>query len=69
MLFAHHYLLSRNPLLIPDPPPGQPAGNIMLDFVNLNLAPTNELMAMLDLKYLPSALYRKQRPAFTDAAQ
>ena len=29
-----------------------------------DLAKTNELMAMLDLKYLPSALYRIRRLAF-----
>jgi Pvc16 N-terminal domain len=54
-----------NPVLIPDPVPGEPAGNIMLDFVNLDLAQTNELMAMLDLKYLPSAVYRLRGLAFT----
>jgi len=57
-----------NPVLLPDPPPGQPAENIMLDFVNLDLAQTNELMAMLDLKYLPSAVYRLQRLAFAGEA-
>jgi Pvc16 N-terminal domain len=58
-----------NPALIPDPASGQPAENIMLDFVNLDLAQTNELMAMLDLKYLPAAVYRMRGLAFTNEAQ
>jgi hypothetical protein len=53
-----------NPVLIPDPLPG----NIMLDFVNLDLAQTNELMAMLDLKYLPGAVYRMRGLRFTSEA-
>jgi hypothetical protein len=58
-----------NPALIPDPIPGQPPDTIRLDFVNLDLAQTNELMAMLDLKYLPSALYRMRGLTFTSKAQ
>jgi hypothetical protein len=58
-----------NPVLITDPLPGQSAESIMLDFVNLDLAQTNELMAMLDLKYLPSAVYRMRGLAFTGEAQ
>lgn len=57
-----------NPVLIPDSVPGLPAENITLEFVNLDLAQTNELMAMLDLKYLPSALYRMRGLAFTGDA-
>jgi Pvc16 N-terminal domain len=57
-----------NPVLILDPMPGQPPDTVMLDFVNLDLAQTNELMAMLDLKYLPSALYRMRGLAFTSEA-
>ena len=57
-----------NPVLIPDPVPGQPPDTVMLDFVNLDLAQTNELMAMLDLKYLPSAVYRMRGLAFTSEA-
>jgi hypothetical protein len=49
-----------NPVLIPDPLPD----NIRLDFVNLDLAQTNELMAMLDLKYLPAAVYRMRGLTF-----
>ena len=56
-----------NPVLIADPLPGQPAENIVLDFVNLDLAQTNELMAMLDLKYLPSAVYRMRGLEFTSS--
>jgi hypothetical protein len=59
----------QNPVLIPDPLPGQPADNIALEFVNLDLAQTNELMAMLYLKYLPSVLYRMRGLAFTSEAQ
>jgi hypothetical protein len=58
-----------NPVLLPDPLPGQPAGNITLDFVNLDLAQTNELMAMLDLKYLPAAVYRMRGLTFTSETQ
>jgi hypothetical protein len=58
-----------NPVLIPEPVPGESADNIALEFVNLDLAQTNELMAMLDLKYLPSALYRMRGLAFTGEAQ
>ena len=61
--------LHENPVLITDPPPGQPAGNIKLDFVNLDLAQTNELMAMLDLKYLPSAVYRMRGLTFASETQ
>jgi Pvc16 N-terminal domain len=57
-----------NPVLLPDPLPGQPVGNIRLDFVNLDLAQTNELMAMLDLKYLPAAVYRMRGLTFTSEA-
>lgn len=57
-----------NPVMIPDPLPGEPAGNVMLDFVNLDLAQTNELMAMLDLKYLPSAVYRMRGLVFASEA-
>jgi hypothetical protein len=56
-----------NPVLPPDPAAGQSGEPIMLDFVNLDLAQTNELMAMLDLKYLPCALYRMHRLPFTMA--
>jgi hypothetical protein len=58
-----------NPVLLPDPLPGQPAGNVTLDFVNLDLAQTNELMAMLDLKYLPAAVYRMRGLVFASEAQ
>src|SRR6266436_904213 len=54
-----------NPVLPPDPLPGQPAGNVTLEFVNLDLAQTNQLMAMLDLKYLPAAVYRMRGLTFT----
>ena len=57
-----------NPVLLTDPLPGRPAGNIMLDFVNLDLAQTNELMAMLDLKYLPAAVYRLRGLTFASGA-
>jgi hypothetical protein len=58
-----------NPVLLPDPLPGQPAGNVTLEFVNLDLAQTNELMAMLDLKYLPAAVYRMRGLTFTSETQ
>ena len=61
--------LHENPALITDPLPGQPSGNVMLDFVNLDLAQTNELMAMLDLKYLPAAVYRMRGLTFTGETQ
>src|SRR5450631_4123398 len=57
-----------NPMLPPDPAAGQSGESIELDFVNLDLAQTNELMAMLDLKYLPASVYRMRRLAFTGAA-
>jgi Pvc16 N-terminal domain len=58
----------QNPFFIPDPLPDQPAGtgNIALDFVNLDWMQTNDLMAMLGLKYLPSALYRMRGLAFAN---
>ena len=59
----------QNPVLITDPLPGQSAGNVTLDFVNLDLAQTNELMAMLDLKYLPAAVYRMRGLTFTSETQ
>jgi Pvc16 N-terminal domain len=58
----------QNPVLLPDPLPGEQAENIRLDFVNLDLAQTNELMAMLDLKYLPAAVYRMRGLTFTSEA-
>ena len=62
MIFFH-----QNPVFMPDPLPGLPAGadNIMLEFVNLDLAQTNDLMAMLGLKYLPSVLYRMRTLTLT----
>jgi hypothetical protein len=60
--------LHENPVLITDALPGQPAANITVDFANLDLAQTNELMAMLDLKYLPAAVYQLRRLAFTSGA-
>jgi hypothetical protein len=52
--------LHQNPIFLPDPLSGEPAGvgNIVLDFVSLDLEQTSDLMAMLGLKYLPLALYR-----------
>jgi hypothetical protein len=66
MVFLH-----QNPVFIPDPLPGLPAGadNIVLDFVNLDLTQTNDLMATLGLKYLPSALYRMRTLALTSDVQ
>ena len=63
--------LHQNPFFIPDPLPGSPAevDNIVLDFVNLDLEQTSDLMAMLGLKYLPLALYRMKNLAFTDDGQ
>jgi hypothetical protein len=63
--------LHQNPILIPDPLPGEPAGagNIALDFVSLDLEQTSDLMAMLGLKYLPLALYRMRNLPFTDDGQ
>jgi len=63
--------LHQNPVFKPDPLPGLPAGvdNVGLDFVNLDLVQTNDLMQMLGLKYLPSALYRMKPLAFTNDAQ
>jgi hypothetical protein len=61
----------QNPLFVPDPIPGLPSGvdNVALDFVNLDLMQTNDLMAMLGLKYLPSALYRMRNLALTSDAR
>jgi len=61
----------QNPLFTPDPLPGLPAGvdNVAMDFVNLDLMQTNDLMAMLGLKYLPSALYRMRNLALTSDVQ
>jgi hypothetical protein len=58
-----------NPVLAADPAAGQSGEPIMLDFVNLDLAQTNELMAMLDLKYLPSAVYRMRGLTFASETQ
>lgn len=59
----------QNPIFVPDPLPGRPDENIALDFANLDLMQTNDLMAMLGLKYLPSAFYRLKTLALTSDAQ
>jgi hypothetical protein len=61
--------LHQNPIFIPDPLSPAGVGNIMLDFVNLDLEQTNDLMAMLGLKYLPLAVYRMKTLAFTNNGQ
>ncbi len=59
----------QNPVLIPDALPGLPPDNIVLDFVNIDLAQTRELTGMLGLTYLPSALYRMHPLRFSSDAQ
>jgi hypothetical protein len=58
----------QNPVFTPDPLPGLPPDNIVLDFVNIDLAQTRDLTGMLGLKYLPSALYRMRTLTFTSDA-
>jgi hypothetical protein len=57
-----------NPVFLPDPAAGQSGEPIVVEFVNLDLEQTNELMAMLDLKYLPAAVYRMRGLAFASEA-
>jgi Pvc16 N-terminal domain len=66
MIYFH-----QNPLFTRAQLPSLPAGvdNVALDFVNLDLMLTNDLMAMLGLKYLPSVLYRMKNLALTSAVQ
>jgi hypothetical protein len=59
----------QNPVFIPDPLPGLPPDNIVLDFVNIDLAQTRDLAGMLGLTYLPSALYRMRSLTFSSDAQ
>ena len=59
----------QNPVFIPDPLPGLPPDNIVLDFVNIDLAQTRDLTGMLGVKYLPSALYRMRTLTFSSDAQ
>ena len=59
----------QNPVFIPDPQPGLPPDNIVLDFVNIDLAQTRDSVGMLGLKYLPSALYRMRTLTFSSDAR
>ena len=58
----------QNPVFIPDPLSGLPPDNIVLDFVNIDLAQTRDLTEMLGVRYLPSALYRMRTLTFTSDA-
>jgi len=66
MIYFH-----QNPLFTRGELPGLPAGvdNVALGLVNLDLMQTNDLMAMLGLKYLPSALYRMKNLTLTSGVQ
>jgi hypothetical protein len=48
----------QNPIVTPQRVPGADQGKIMIEFVNFDLAQTNDLMAALGMKYRPCALYR-----------
>jgi hypothetical protein len=49
--------------------PAAGVDNVTMEFVNLDLMQANDLMAMLGLKYLPSALYRMRNLALTNDVQ
>lgn len=55
-----------HPVFMAEQLPGLPdeVDRLALDFVSLDLTQTNHLMAMLGLKYLPSALYRMRTLSF-----
>ena len=60
----------RNPVFTHDRLPGlaPEIDKLTMDFVSLDLSQTNHLMAMLGVKYLPSALYKlRMLPFMSDA--
>lgn len=60
----------QNPVFTHDRLPGlaREIDKIAMDFVTLDLTQTNELMGMLGLKYLPSALYKLRTLPFASDA-